>query len=1183
MAECTNNDGLQVAEQFYNTGSRIIGREVTNANLLLGAGLYSNVLAVGSSNLPTAHAYIVENKINPEDDTIVQFATPEVATQGRFSYRTFDGAKFSNWVQLANTTDLDLDGKYALINGSNIPAGMYWQNLKSGDSQKWNGQNYLDQTLTTSTSFLMAYNPITDSWQPAPNYVVKAYLDTQISDVEGLQAALAGKVNLDGSNSTGALAGAIARQHDAVTLGANNAGLSLVNQILSIAAGYAMLTNNQIAQFTEAYNLRHTHLNKAILDTILTLNISQFINDVPYASESWSNGRFLPLNDPRIINWEAAFNAIGLPLSNLNTNDKTSLINAINEALASSNAYTAGDHILIDSNKRISAVLDITNPLRDKNGAARISVGSNTVTDDFIFYSRFSNAVEFSWRDASGNKHMSLNSGGVLRVDSLAGVGNKLLYRDLSGSIFATNIDINDLATMTWVDSNFARKIGNYQGMTVGNSTLWNGLAADWTTNNTNPIDVIGWDNTAQVNRPINRNGLLSWLNLQNDYAYRDSSNILNPVLWRTNLSVYSENDVNVLLATKANTSGNYQGLIVGNSTLWNGQFYADTGNTNITRVMTYNGNSNRWEFSGASDFSNWLGINTSWNLQQVTNNGASTTHNITIQSTVYGDNSVFGSSDYAIRTIYGGGLWRLRANGILSSDNDADASLIPANGIYSKGAITSNNIINAQQFIANNGGLVINGQGGVNANTTKIFFNNPFASIGWAISQGFNNATQEGIGFGTWDGSVYSSKVHISTNGTISTENHGTSADWINKLGAGSNISLLNNDIGYATETWVTNNFASNTALGNYVNKAGDTMSGLLSLPEANFIGLQTGFKIGKTLTVASSDVANWTFTNRNDTFFGEHVNDLIFWGDRVGGYYVPLIFRNNGNVILASGKNAISGNVGIGTANPQAKLHVNGNIITDNATAPNHAVAFGQLANYALLSQVPTNNNQLANGANYITSAALAGYALVSQIPTDNAQLANGAGYITAASLPTVNNGTLTFSVSSDFATGAFSFSANQAGNTNAPLALSGAIKSDIALGVNAYNSLGNYMLNNHTITINGVTQFLSNNPIFTVSATATTTVEALPPQGGGNIPIKMNKTRVSVEAGTSYQIDDGNFEGDELVIVPCGSSFDIGIDMRWMDYCMNEYDSLGFIDLRPRHFWWSTKDKRWIDVTT
>lgn len=47
--------------------------------------------------------------------------------------------------------------------------------------------------------------------------------------------------------------------------------------------------------------------------------------------------------------------------------------------------------------------------------------------------------------------------------------------------------------------------------------------------------------------------------------------------------------------------------------------------------------------------------------------------------------------------------------------------------------------------------------------------------------------------------------------------------------------------------------------------------------------------------------------------------------------------------------------------------------------------------------IPSIPTNNNQLTNGANYITSGD------IPSIPTNNNQLTNGASYITSSSLPT------------------------------------------------------------------------------------------------------------------------------------------------------------------------------------
>ena len=58
------------------------------------------------------------------------------------------------------------------------------------------------------------------------------------------------------------------------------------------------------------------------------------------------------------------------------------------------------------------------------------------------------------------------------------------------------------------------------------------------------------------------------------------------------------------------------------------------------------------------------------------------------------------------------------------------------------------------------------------------------------------------------------------------------------------------------------------------------------------------------------------------------------------------------------------------------------------------------------ATKSEIPTNTNQLTNGAGFITSSALSGYALSSSIPTDLGDLSNNAGYALAANIPTNNN---------------------------------------------------------------------------------------------------------------------------------------------------------------------------------
>lgn len=187
-------------------------------------------------------------------------------------------------------------------------------------------------------------------------------------------------------------------------------------------------------------------------------------------------------------------------------------------------------------------------------------------------------------------------------------------------------------------------------------------------------------------------------------------------------------------------------------------------------------------------------------------------------------------------------------------------------------------NSVHAPVLEAINGGVYIYGQGGVNANTTKIFFNNPNASIGWAISQGINNVTQETLSFGTWDGSTYVNKVFFDNTGNIYTTQFGSASDWMAKVtnmenatGIGfsngsfsglpyfyhptggykflATIEYINNQ-DYASVTYVNN--AINNAVANIsvhngqltVNTTADLVGGYVYLPSGNVtttLGLAT------------------------------------------------------------------------------------------------------------------------------------------------------------------------------------------------------------------------------------------------------------------------------------------------------------------------------------------------------
>jgi hypothetical protein len=70
-----------------------------------------------------------------------------------------------------------------------------------------------------------------------------------------------------------------------------------------------------------------------------------------------------------------------------------------------------------------------------------------------------------------------------------------------------------------------------------------------------------------------------------------------------------------------------------------------------------------------------------------------------------------------------------------------------------------------------------------------------------------------------------------------------------------------------------------------------------------------------------------NWHFSHRKDGYFSNSVANtgttMEFYANKVGGgYFAPLSFKSNGDVVLVSSRNATPANVGIGTTTPTALL---------------------------------------------------------------------------------------------------------------------------------------------------------------------------------------------------------------------------------------------------------------------
>ncbi|KAA2238756.1 hypothetical protein F0L74_21310 [Chitinophaga agrisoli] len=95
------------------------------------------------------------------------------------------------------------------------------------------------------------------------------------------------------------------------------------------------------------------------------------------------------------------------------------------------------------------------------------------------------------------------------------------------------------------------------------------------------------------------------------------------------------------------------------------------------------------------------------------------------------------------------------------------------------------------------------------------------------------------------------------------------------------------------------------------------------------------TDFKLSvKTVTnIATGKPQLWEASLRKDGYFSADLTGptLEFYSlNKGGGYYAPLLLKSNGDIILAGARNAVNGNVGIGTTDTRGyKLAVNGDAI--------------------------------------------------------------------------------------------------------------------------------------------------------------------------------------------------------------------------------------------------------------
>ncbi len=109
----------------------------------------------------------------------------------------------------------------------------------------------------------------------------------------------------------------------------------------------------------------------------------------------------------------------------------------------------------------------------------------------------------------------------------------------------------------------------------------------------------------------------------------------------------------------------------------------------------------------------------------------------------------------------------------------------------------------------------------------------------------------------------------------------------------------------------------------------------------------------------ITSGRAKAWNWCARYDGYFSGDTSGLtyeLYGTKKGGGYYAPIVIQSDGDVILASPKSATSGNVGIGTTSPGAKLNIyGGELLINNIGSAEKGIIFtegtGTDKNFAIL----------------------------------------------------------------------------------------------------------------------------------------------------------------------------------------------------------------------------------------
>ncbi|KAA5532809.1 hypothetical protein [Paenimyroides baculatum] len=909
------------------------------------------------------------------------------------------------------------------------------------------------------------------------------------------------KANTDGSNASGALAATIgnnhnhtnksvldsitpqdlidwdtasAQSHNALTLGANTAGIDLntATQRLQFQNGYQLPTAIKLGEYDEAFLMRHSHSNKLVLD-----NLTQTVID-----NSHTHGNKALLDSYNQINADIAA-AVSLRHSHINK--------AILDAITA--AYTTADKNTLDALAGIQLEADQANALiriKDGNGVVLSTLNVaflNNEGTQFV-YNPSNNTL-----DLINDYDQTLSSIPVSSfVTNLVSNANwngttpsRLDFKDNAGTIlFSIDYAIANIQGLQSALNLKANQSGNYPSLNVGQSNDTFNWGVGYTNTFGGVSGVIGIDYFYGYNSSTGNGHILTKTDFQNALGI-NTALALNLQQVATNGN--TTNQSLTIGSTLSMIGGNGSGIYIAPNQGGGASItYNANGNLDITPRSGYDtdftsGNINTTLYGSANLwYQGYLNSQTAINLtwDQVLSNSADATNKTPIFYGISPNKAIFrsrgttGDNYISFQDVNGG---EAAYQGFGSSSNEDYTFLLRNNGsnkfqwyiddfimfmdankvdiwkplyvnaqidtlahgnsaqwyqgyLNSQNAIIGTNNVTVatnfnfaigydgiENFIQSHGGkdLNINPLG----NTVKI--------QGEIISAGLiqlwnsynailaNKANTSGfyslLDTGFWNGQKYLGttggdiEYFMTYDNINSLWRPSTIAEAKNILGVKNSI-ILNSQAGLnnASGTGSNNGFVNTVWFDyNWANQgyAGSTISfgGFGGGYQTEIFGTygNGGNRLG--FRTRNDDInqwnpARWIWHDGNfdpdskANVFGSNLQNIPNWQSVLG---ITGLGTNKANIDgtnltnIPNWQNVLgvgAWNLYDGSAPAVNPLY---SMLFDNNTGKWTYSTKGQfkdwldLSAYALTSQIPTDNNQLTNGAGYITASALNGYA--------------------------------------------------------------------------------------------------------------------------------------------------------------------------------------------------------------